>query len=156
MSVFVYINVHILKRPTERRPTDKKITVTNIFSNEKVVTVILKIASFRVLKSPAQTAFWTFIGTYPKVADVATFEWIILNDDLFGDTFRLRHPCNPCNRHSYNLQYTLIYDSINSHKYCSPKQESRPGRSPPLPPNAWLAMQRRISKGGVFDIDNWR
>jgi len=63
MSVFVYINVHILKRATERRPTDKKITVTNIFAKEKVVTVILKIADFCVLKSPAQTAFWTFIGT---------------------------------------------------------------------------------------------
>ena len=103
MSVFVYINVHILKRPTERRPTDKKITVTNIFSNEKVVTVILKIAGFCVLKSPAQTAFWTFIGTYPKVADFATFEWIILNDDLFGDSFRLRHQCNPCNRDSCKI-----------------------------------------------------
>jgi hypothetical protein len=53
MSVFVYINVHIFKWPNERRPTDKKFTVTNIFAKEKVVTVILKIASFRVLKSPA-------------------------------------------------------------------------------------------------------
>jgi hypothetical protein len=62
MSVFVYINVHIFKWPNERRPTDKKITVTNIFAKEKVVTVILKIAGFRVLKSPAKMAFWTFIG----------------------------------------------------------------------------------------------
>ena len=29
------------------------------------------------------------------------------------------------------------------------------GEAPP-PLHAWLAMQRRISKGGVFDIDNWR
>lgn len=63
MSVFAYINVHILKRATERRPTDKKITVTTFSLAKIFVTVILKIVVFRVLKSPAQTAFWTFIGT---------------------------------------------------------------------------------------------
>ncbi len=40
----------------------KKITVTNIFYKEKVVTVIFKNAKKRVLKSPAQMAFLTFIG----------------------------------------------------------------------------------------------
>jgi hypothetical protein len=63
MSVFVYINVHILKRATERRPTDKKITVTTFSLAKIFVTVILKIAGFRVLKSPAQMAFWTLLGT---------------------------------------------------------------------------------------------
>jgi hypothetical protein len=53
MSVFLYINVHILKRLNGRRPIDKKITVTNIFYKEKVVTVIFKNAKKRVLKSPA-------------------------------------------------------------------------------------------------------
>ena len=61
MSVFLYINVHILKRPKGRRPIDKKITVTNIFYKEKVVTVILKNAKKRVLKSPAQMAIWTLL-----------------------------------------------------------------------------------------------
>ena len=61
MSVFLYINVHILKRPNGRRPIDKKITVTNIFYKEKVVTVIFKNAKKRVLKSPAQMAIWTLL-----------------------------------------------------------------------------------------------
>ena len=53
MSVFIYINVHILKRPNGRRPMHEKFTVTNIFYKEKVVTVIFKNAKKRVLKSPA-------------------------------------------------------------------------------------------------------
>jgi hypothetical protein len=40
---------------------------------EKVVTIKLKIAKKRVLKSPAQMAFWTFIWTFSKVAGFATF-----------------------------------------------------------------------------------
>jgi hypothetical protein len=40
---------------------------------EKFVTVKLKNAKKRVLKSPAQMAFWTFIWTFSKVAGFATF-----------------------------------------------------------------------------------
>ena len=61
MSVFIYINVHILKRLNGRRPMHEKFTVTNIFYKEKVVTVIFKNAKKRVLKSPAQMAIWTLL-----------------------------------------------------------------------------------------------
>jgi hypothetical protein len=40
----------------------EKITVTNIFYKEKVVTVIFKNTKKRVLKSLAQMAFLTFLA----------------------------------------------------------------------------------------------
>jgi len=40
------------------------------------VTIIFKFHDFCVLKSPAQTAFWTFIGTFSKVAELLLFKEI--------------------------------------------------------------------------------
>jgi hypothetical protein len=73
MSVFGYINVHILKWPTERRPTEKKVIVTKNSLQKIFVTITFKFHDFCVLKSPAQTAFWTFIGTFSKVATLLLF-----------------------------------------------------------------------------------
>ena len=63
MSVFVYINVHILKGAEWTRPMGEKITVTKNSAGKIFVTVNLKNAEKRVLKRLAQMAFWTFIGT---------------------------------------------------------------------------------------------
>jgi hypothetical protein len=73
MSTFGYINVNILKRGVGRMPAEKKITVTIFVGGRKIVTIKLKIAIFCVLKSPAQTAFLTFLLTFSKVAGFATF-----------------------------------------------------------------------------------
>ena len=63
MSVFVYINVHILKGAEWPRSMGKKVTVTKKSAGKIFVTVKLKNAEKRVLKRLAQMAFWTFIGT---------------------------------------------------------------------------------------------
>jgi hypothetical protein len=63
MSVFVYINVHILKGAEWTRPMGKKVIVTKKSSGKIFVTVNLKNAEKCVLKRLAQMAFWTFIGT---------------------------------------------------------------------------------------------
>jgi len=73
MSVFWYINVHILKWPNGRRSIEKKLQSQIFGPPKKIVTIKLKNAIFCVLKSPAQTAFWTFIWTFSKVAEFATF-----------------------------------------------------------------------------------
>ncbi len=52
----------------------KKLQSQKLRSLEQFVTVKLKNADFRVSKPPAQMAFWTFIGTFSKVADFTTFE----------------------------------------------------------------------------------
>ena len=52
---------------------EKKLQSQFLSEVEKFVTVKLKNAIFCVLKSPAQTAFWTFIRTFSKVAGFATF-----------------------------------------------------------------------------------
>jgi len=51
----------------------KKLQSQFLLEAEKIVTVKLKNAKKRVLKSPAQMAFWTFIWTFSKVAGFATF-----------------------------------------------------------------------------------
>ena len=51
----------------------KKLQSQFLLEVEKFVTIKLKNAIFCVLKSPAQTAFWTFIWTFSKVAGFATF-----------------------------------------------------------------------------------
>jgi hypothetical protein len=56
----------------ERRPI-KKLQSQFLLEVEKIVTIKLKIAKKRVLKSPAQMAFLTFILTFSKVAGFATF-----------------------------------------------------------------------------------
>ena len=74
MSVFGYINVHILKRGVGRMLSEKKITVTIFVGGRKNLWLVShKSWKNRVLKSPAQTAFWTFIWTFSKVAEFATF-----------------------------------------------------------------------------------
>jgi hypothetical protein len=52
----------------------KKLQSQILSTAEKIVTIKLKNAKKCVLKSPAQMAFWTFIGTFSKVADFTTFE----------------------------------------------------------------------------------
>ena len=54
----------------------KKLQSQFLLMVEKIVTVKLKNAKKRVLKSPAQMAFWTFIWTFSKVAEFATFCWM--------------------------------------------------------------------------------
>jgi len=54
-------------------PTKKKLQSQFLLEVEKIVTIKLKIAIFCVLKSPAQTAFLTFLLTFSKVAGFATF-----------------------------------------------------------------------------------
>ena len=74
MSVFWYINVHILKRPNGRRSIEKKLQSQFFVGGRKKLWLVShKSWKNRVLKSPAQTAFWTFIWTFSKVAGFATF-----------------------------------------------------------------------------------
>jgi hypothetical protein len=88
MSVFGYINVHILKWPNGRRSIEKKITVTIFVGGRKNLWLVShKSWKNRVLKSPAQMAFWTFIWTFSKVAGFATF-WGILGFFTYFGCYR--------------------------------------------------------------------
>jgi len=59
----------------DRTPTDrKKVIVTKNLLQKIFVTITFKFHEFCVLKSPAQMAFWTFIGTLSKVAGLLLFQ----------------------------------------------------------------------------------
>ena len=112
MSVFWYINVHILKRGGWTHVGRKKITVTIFVGGRKKLWLVShKSWKNRVLKSPAQTAFWTFIWTFSKVAGFATF-W---GNRSFFRVFMVFQFIETDYAHSFNFEANIFGRKVSEH-----------------------------------------
>jgi hypothetical protein len=112
MSVFWYINVHILKRGGWTHVGRKKITVTIFVGGRKKLWLVShKSWKNRVLKSPAQTAFWTFFWTFSKVAEFATF-W---GNRSFFRIFMFFHFIETDYAHSFNFEANIFGRKVSEH-----------------------------------------
>ena len=68
MSVFVYIHVHIIKWPTERRPTDKCVKVSGANGVLDIYWEVAKFTTFEwiiIILSITTWPFWRFVAPPP-------------------------------------------------------------------------------------------